>query len=433
MTSDHPSPLPKRKHIVSRQVFGIGILQCGIVLCQTFAVGADWSGWRGPLQNGHSSETSLPIEWGADSVVWKTPLPGKGQSSPVIAGDRIFLTAALDSGRQRVVMCLDRNDGKLLWSNVAWKGDPEVSHIMNGWASATCATDGELVYAFFGKGGGLVCYSCDGQQLWQKDLGVFEGPWGTAACPVLFGDLVIQNGDADANAFIAAFDRKTGEEVWRTKREDARGWSTPILIKANGRDELVLNGHHGVRAYNPNSGKELWFCKGFAGRGSPTVTPAGNLLHVVCGLNGDTYAVRPGGSGDVTATHLAWHSPRKTARDLPSPIVIDQQSLVMDMRRATIASYDIGTGKEKWRRRLGDAAVLGQFCATPVSWNGLAFFVAESGKTYVVRAGEDMEIVAVNDIKPDDSEIFRASITPGEGRIFLRSDQFLYCIGQRQK
>lgn len=406
-------------------------IACSLLITSiSFAAEPEWSGWRGPQQNGHASDASLPIKWGPDSVVWKVPLKGKGQSSPVVSGDRIFLTSALDDGGQRMITCLRRSDGDELWSDIVWKGEPEPSHKMNGWASSTCVTDGERVYAFFGRGGGLFCYSVEGKQLWKKPLGEFESPWGTAACPMLFGDLVIQNCDADTNAFIAAFDKKTGNEVWRTKREDARGWSTPILIKAAGRDELVVNGHSGVRAYDPASGDELWYCKGFAGRGTPTVTPAGELLQIVCGLRGDTYAVRPGGSGNVTKTHMQWHSRRNTARDLPSPIVIGNASLVMDMKRGAVTAYDTTNGEQRWHERVADVAAAGQFCATPVAWNGVAFFVSESGKTYVIKPGEEMEIVATNDVNPDSSEIFRSSITPSKGQILLRSDRMLYCIGK---
>lgn len=400
-----------------------------IFLSLAAAAEPDWTGWRGPQQNGHAADSELPTKWGPESVVWKVPLKGKGQSSPVVSGDRIFLTSAIDNGRQRIITCLRREDGDELWSDIVWTGDPEPSHKMNGWASATCVTDGERVYAFFGKGGGLFCYSVDGKQIWKKPLGEFESPWGTAACPVLFGNLVIQNCDADTNAFIAAFDKTTGDEVWRTKREDARGWSTPILIKVAGQNELVVNGHSGVRAYDPKTGKELWYCKGFAGRGTPTVTPAGDLLQVVCGLRGDTYAVRPGGSGNVTATHMAWHSRRNTSRDLPSPIVIGNTSLVMDMKRGALTAYDIYTGDQRWHERVADVASSGQFCATPVSWNGVAFFVAESGKTYVVRPGEAMEVVAINEVNSSNTEIFRASPIPDKGQILLRSDTMLYCIG----
>ena len=159
------------------------------------------------------------------------------------------------------------------------------------------------------------------------------------------------------------------------------------------------------------------------------MTPAGDLLHVLCGLRGDTYAVRPGGSGDVTDTHMVWHSPRNSSRDLPSPIVIGKTSLVMDMRRAVLTAYDVESGEEKWRRRVGEAASTGQFCATPVTWDGVAFFVGEKGQTFAIRPGEDMEIVAINDVAPDSNEIFRASITPAGGQLFLRSDRVLYCIG----
>ena len=406
------------------------------VLClglAAFATAAEpeWQGWRGPQQDGHSTDSSLPVSWGPENVVWRTPLPGKGQSSPVFAGDRIFLTASLENGRQRIVMGVDRSSGKVLWNDVAWTGEPEPSHNMNGWASATCATDGERVYAFFGRGGGLFCYSADGKQLWQKELGSFESPWGVAASPVIVGDLVIQNCDADTDAHIVAFDKTTGDEVWKTAREDARGWSTPILLSVDGRAELVLNGHSGVRAYDPTTGKELWFCEGFSGRGTPTVTPAGDLLHVVCGLRGDTYAVKPGGNGNVTATHRRWNSPRNSSRDLPSPIVLGSQSLVMDMRRATLTSYDVASGAENWRRRVGDGGTLGQFCATPVAWNDVAFFVSESGTTIAVKAGDDMEIVARNAVNAERGEIFRSSITPNNGRIFLRSDSALYCISAK--
>ena len=147
-----------------------------------------------------------------------------------------------------------------LWEHVAWTGEPEKSHVMNGWASATCATDGEVVVAFFGKGG-LHAYAVDGQPLWSRDLGPFEGPWGTAASPVIVGDLVIQNGDSDRDAFLEAFDRKTGKTVWRRPRPDHRGWSTPILVQHDGREQLVLNGHTGVTAYDPATGAELWFTK----------------------------------------------------------------------------------------------------------------------------------------------------------------------------
>ena len=206
-----------------------------------------WPRWRGPMENGHTAETGLPVKWTDSDVAWKTPLPGSGQSSPIIWGDRIFLTAALDQGRERIVFAVDRKSGKILWQRSAWKGEPEKVHIMNGWASPSCATDGEIVVAFFGRGG-IHAYSVDGTPLWSRDLGKFESPWGVSACPVIVDDLVIQNCDADVDAYITGLNKRTGETVWKTKRRDHRGWSTPIVVAVGDHRELVVNGHEGVQA-----------------------------------------------------------------------------------------------------------------------------------------------------------------------------------------
>lgn len=390
------------------------------LFCQP-VVAADWPQWRGPDQDGHSQESGLPVRWSADSVEWKTDLPGEGQASPIVVGGRIFLTSALDGGSQRLAMAVNRQDGKILWKHVVWTGEPEPSHKMNGWASATCASDGERVYAFFGRGGGLVCFTLQGDHVWTKDLGHFDSPWGTAACPLVVDNLVIQNCDSDKGAYLTALDKSTGEEVWRVTREDHRGWSTPVLIEFDGQGQIVLNGHTGLRAYVAETGEELWYCKSFSGRGSPTVTPADGLLHVVSGLRGDTFAVRPGGQGDVTDTHMAWHSPRKTGRDLPSPIVIDGRMLVMSMRGGILTCYAAADGAELWRERVGE-----NFAASPVAYNGLGLFISESGQTVVVDP--DKKIVGQNSLGADDDEIFRASITPSDGRLYIRSNTALYAV-----
>ena len=252
---------------------------------------SNWPRWRGPQQDGQSTEMGLPVKWSAENVLWKTPLPGAGQSSPIIWGDRIFLTSYLDQGKERLVFCVDRKTGKIVWRQTAWKGQPEDSHFMNGWASASCVTDGEIVVAFFGIGG-LHAYSTLGQPLWSRDLGKFasnDKSWGTAACPILVDGLIVQNCDADIDGYLVALDKHTGSEIWRTKRRDHRGWSTPIVINTGKRREIVLNGHEGVQAYDPATGRELWFCKSMVGRGEPTITPAGDVLCVVNGLPGGEF------------------------------------------------------------------------------------------------------------------------------------------------
>ena len=383
----------------------------------------NWPRWRGPREDGHSTATDLPVTWSAANVVWKTELPGIGQSSPIIWGERIFLTAEKGKGAERIVFCVDRTSGKVLWERTAWKGAPEPSHVMNGWASASCVTDGEVVVAFFGRGG-IHAYSVDGKPLWSKDLGRFESPWGTAACPVMVDDLVIQNCDSDENAYLIALEKRTGAERWRTKRRDHRGWSTPILITAGGRRELVLNGHEGVQAYDPASGRELWFCKSFNGRGEPTVTPAGDVLCVVNGLAGDVYAVRPGGSGDVTETHMAWHTPRKDGRDCPSPIVVGDYVIVCSMT-GIATCYSAKDGHIYWRERLE-----GKYAGSPIAANGRVYILNEAGKTTVIKPGPKLEVVAENELPAGTDEIFRATPTPAEGRMFIRSTRVLYCVGK---
>lgn len=386
----------------------------------------NWPRWRGPHQDGHSHEESLPVDWTPDTVVWKANLPGRGQSSPIIWGEKIFLTAALEDGRQRVLFCLDRGRGELRWQQVAWTGEPEPTHKMNGWASSTMTTDGDRVYAFFGRGGGLHCYSTLGERLWSVELGTFEGPWGTAASPLLVGDLVVQNCDADRNARLIAFDKHTGKEVWNVPREEIRGWSSPILVDVGGRMEIVMNGHSAVRGYDPNTGAELWSCKSFNGRGCPTVTPANGNIFVVNGLKGDVYAVHPGGMGDVTETNMLWHTPRNTGRDLPSPIIVGDQMLVVNMQGGILTSYATNDGKELWKERIG-----GNYSASPVAYQDRAFFVAESGTVNVIDPTQETKVVGQNSVGASDDEVFRSSMAMSEGQVFLRSDRVLYVIGER--
>ncbi len=392
----------------------------------TFVMADDWPSWRGPAGDGHSKESKLPVKWSAKSVLWKKELPGEGQSSPVIVGDRIFLTTALEGGKKRVVLCVDRRTGNILWQREAWAGVPEKSHEMNGWASATCASDGERVIAFFGKGG-LHCYSVDGEKLWSRDLGPFTGAWGTSACPLIVGDLVVQNCDATTNAFLLAVNKKTGKNVWKTPRPDLPkgGWSSPVLVDTGKRKELVLNGETHVVGYDPDTGKILWQCKAFNGRGEPTVAPDKGLVYVVNGLAGDIYAVKTGGAGDVTRSNIVWHTPRKGGRDQPSPIVVGNYLLAADMT-GILTCYDSGSGKVLYKERLRDA----QFTASPIAANGLVYFLNEAGETFVIEPGPTLKVVAENSVGGKKTDYFRASPTPAAGQIFLRSRTHLYCIGK---
>ena len=280
----------------------------------------NWPQFRGPTGRGHSTAKDVPLKWDAKSVRWTTQLKGQGQSSPVNWGDKLFLTGASEDGKERYVFCVNRTNGKIIWEKTIECSSPEVPHKMNSFATPTCATNGEKVVAFFGPGG-LHCFDLDGNKVWSRDVGSFPGPWGVAASPIILGGMVIQNLDAEGPSSLIAVDINTGKPVWQTERQSKPrgGWSTPIVIDAGGKKELVLNGELGVRGYDPKSGEELWFCKGFNGRGSPVPDFADGLLHVVNGKPGDTYAVKPGGKGNVTKSHMAWHAKGRRGRDLPSP------------------------------------------------------------------------------------------------------------------
>jgi outer membrane protein assembly factor BamB len=385
-----------------------------------------WPRLRGSNGAGRApADATVPVKWDASSIVWKTELPGRGQSSPVVWGDRIFLTAAKDDGRERVVFAVDRGTGKLVWEQSAWKGEPEKSHKMNGWATPTCATDGTHVWAWFGKAG-VHCYTVGGKHVWSQQLGEFstKNARGVAASPAVVGDVLIVNGDSESDPFLFGLDKLTGKTLWKADRPAAEGYSTPVVVTAGGRTEVVLNGDSFVAAYDPATGKELWRCKAFAGRGEPMpAVGADGTVYVVNGLPGDVYAVRPGGSGDVTKSHMAWHTRRNEGRDEPSPVVVGDYLLVANMG-GILSCYDAKGGKELWKERIGK----GSITAAPLAAGGKAYFTFEAGETVVVEPGPKANVVARNTVGPEQGELFRASLAPVGKHLFVRSDRVLYCV-----
>ncbi|PHR86425.1 MAG: hypothetical protein COA78_37980 [Blastopirellula sp.] len=388
----------------------------------TLLAAENWNQWRGPLGTGHTTET-LPVKFDQSNVVWKLDLPGVGQSSPTTWGNKIFLTSALEDGNQRMVFCVNADTGKIVWKKVAWTGKAEKTHAMNNRASSSCVTDGENVIAFFGKGG-IHSYTVDGKHNWSRELGEFAGPWGTASSPIIVDDIIVQNCDADDTSYLLGLDLKTGKTVWKTERFVVRGWSTPLLVDTGKRKELVMNGHNGINAYDPKTGKDLWFCKGDNGRGTPTVVPYKKTIIAVAGRPGDMVSVKSGGSGDVTSTHEVWRTKRTGSRDLPSPTIVGDRLFVASLPGlATL--YNAATGEELDKQRLD-----GGFSASPLVAGGLIYLPSESGEILVIETSQPFKIIARNNIGNSDEEIFRASITPYQGKLLCRSDTVLYCVGK---
>jgi len=388
----------------------------------------NWPCYRGPTGLGEYAG-EMATQWCDDDVTWRTDLGGRGHSSPCIWGERIYITAAIktdDNEVERSVIAVDRNDGKIAWRQVASVGGAESVHGMNSFATSTCATDGKHVVAYFGRGG-LHCFDTEGKSLWSLDLGEFPGPWGTAASPIILGEVVIQNCDAAGKSSLIAFHLDSGKVAWKTERADKPrgGWNTPILINAGERNELIVNGEFGVKGYDPATGRELWFCRGFIGRGTPIPAVGNGLLVVLNGKPGDVYAVQPGGEGDVTETRMEWHTPRRGGRDCGSPIMVENRVIVANMT-GICTCYQATTGKELWQARLG-----GNFTGSPVICQGLVYIQNEAGETIVIKPDDKLNVVARNEIEVAEGELFRSSLAPSDGQIFMRSTTTLYCVGKR--
>ncbi|HTN00854.1 MAG TPA: PQQ-binding-like beta-propeller repeat protein, partial [Planctomycetaceae bacterium] len=266
------------------------------------APGADeqWAALRGPTQQGHVLHSALPKTW---DTLWKVSLPGRGNSAPVVWGDRIFVTSegpraeSAKESPERFLLAFDRRDGRLLWKYTAPQPkEVETLYWKNTFASSTVATDGERVIAFLGNSG-LVCCDIDGKPLWQTDLGLFPTMHGPGTTPVLYGDLVIVVQDqTKGTSLFAAYDKRTGEKRWQHERKNQPGWSSPVLLRVGSRDELIYNGVHVVHGYDPATGEELWRVNGSSEEAIPMIVSGGGLLYSSSGRNGPIFAIRPGGN-----------------------------------------------------------------------------------------------------------------------------------------
>lgn len=382
-----------------------------------------WSRWRGPSGQGLVAGSGYPDKWSAtENVLWKKPVPGSGNSSPVVWGDRIFLTTAYDGGSRLSVLALKRSDGAQLWESFAPAGRGEFTHRKNGNASATPITDGERVYVSFGSRG-LFAFDMNGKLVWRQDLGPIDNYWGTAGSPLLYKDRIILYQDQRSGSFVVAFDARTGKQVWRTNRNASVGWGTPVAIRVGGRDEIIVHSQDRVMAYNPDTGREIWHCNGNLYEVIPTPVVGHGMLFCSSGRAGPTLAIRPGGQGDVTKSHLVWSSPRGSPF-VPSPILYGEYLYMVNDMASVVTCFEAATGRAMWQGRLGVAQREG-FSASPVAFDGRVFFTNDDGETFVLRAGPKFELLHVNRI----GERTLASPALVDGRWFIRTERSLVAIG----
>jgi outer membrane protein assembly factor BamB len=358
-----------------------------------------WPRWRGPSGQGQVPAGPYTDTWNAKNSLWKTAVPGRGNSSPIVWGDRIFLTTAYGNGERLSMLAFSRADGKKLWETFIPQSGVEYVHYKNGYASATPTTDGQLVYASFGRHG-LVAFDFNGKITWQHKFGILDNYHGPAGSPLLYKDRIFIFQDANPapgqTAFVGAFDKLTGKQIWMTPRRETVGWGTAVMINTGERDELVISSQYRVAAYDPDRGNELWTVQGNTYEVIPTPVVGHGLLFASSGRAGPTIAIRPGGSGDVTRTHVAWSSPRGSPF-VPSGILVgDLLYLVNDMQ-SILTVYEAATGKLAYQSRLGVAMREG-FSASPVHVNGKIFFTNDDGQTFVVEAGNTFKLLRVNEL-----------------------------------
>jgi outer membrane protein assembly factor BamB len=398
-----------------------------------------WPGWRGPTGGGQSNEKDLPLKWSAtENVVWKTPLPAAGNSSPIVWGDRVFITQATEVdmrqnvAKRRGVMCFDRKDGRLLWHKDIPYPDKEVTHGTNPYCSATPVTDGERVIASHGSAG-VICYDFQGNELWRRDLGKFDHIWGNAASPVLYGDLVILNCGPGERTFLLAMDKRTGNDVWKQEEPGGKSghagpsewvgsWSTPVISRINGRDELIMSWPEAVKSYDPKTGDLLWTCKGLGKLvyTSPLVTP--EVVVAMSGYHGPLLGVKTGGRGDVTATHRLWRHAERIPQRIGSGVLVGEHVYILN-ENGTLQCLNWKTGETLWTER-----------ASSTSWgsivhaDGRLYVTNREGETLVAAAGPTFEVLSKNPLK----EPCQASPAISDGQIFIRTYRNLWCVGRKQ-
>jgi hypothetical protein len=400
------------------------------VALATAATAEDWPQWRGPRLDGRSVETAFPVSWKqGENIAWRAELPGSGHASPIVYDGRVFTVAAKSDTQERLLLCLDRTTGKLLWQRTVVTAPMERLHRENSHASSTPACDGDRVFCTFldGKQVVVAAYDLDGKQLWSKRPGVFSSVHGFCSTPVPYKDKVIVNCDHDGDGYIVALARTDGRELWRIERPNkTRSYCTPIIREAAGRMQMVLSGTKCIASYDPDTGRLLWIVDGPTDQfvASPVYSEKTGLFYVTGGFpDHHVMAIRPDGVGNVTATHVAWHHHAAPGVSyVPSPIIEGDWFLLTDDRGFAHA-FDAKTGDIVWNERFGRSH------ASIVSAAGFLYFLNDDGVCRVVKPSDKFSVVATNEL----GEGAYASPALSNGQIFLRTEKALYCIGQNRQ
>ncbi|MBL6764107.1 MAG: PQQ-binding-like beta-propeller repeat protein [Verrucomicrobiae bacterium] len=408
----------------------------------TASHGANWPEWRGPNGDGTASEASLPSSWSrTENVTWKVALPEAGNSTPVVWGDRVFLTQAVDDGRKRQIICFDRKTGDRRWVKTVGFSGSEATHETNPHCSASPATDGERVVVSFASAG-LHCFDMDGGELWHRDFGKQAHIWGNGASPTLHGDLVYLNFGPGERTFLVAVEKRTGKTVWKNDEagggfgekkpgQDTRNlwvgsWSTPIFRRVEGRDELIMSWPRRAVGLNPLTGKEYWECQGLNPLVYTSPIYEAGVVVSMGGYSGSALAVRAGGRGDVTPSRRLWQLP-KTPQRIGSGVFHEGHVYIVN-DRGTAHCINAENGSTVWEERLKGPGKNSRNWSSLVLNNGMLHAVNWSGDAFAFPASPKFHAPTVNSI----GEKTIASIAVSDGQIFIRSHENLWCIGARR-
>jgi len=415
----------------------------------TSALAGNWPAWRGPHGTGVCDEQNLPLHWStSENVRWRVPLPERGNSTPVIWGNRVFVTQAIEKGslakegkHRRTLLCFDRSNGKLLWQTGIDVSEKEPTHETNPYCSASPVTDGERVIASYGAAG-LYAYDLDGKEIWHRDLGPQRHIWGNAASPVLYGSLCLLNFGPGERTFLIAVDKTTGKTVWQ--HDEAGGdsgekkpdqpkpawigsWTTPVISRVEGHDELLMSFPSRLASFDPRTGKERWSCRGLNPLVYTSPLYSDGVAVAMGGFGGSSLGVKTGGEGDVTEKLRLWQVPRNKQR-IGSGVISGDYIYILD-DPGIAECIELRTGKVVWEPRLkGPGAKSDNWSSMVLSADKL-YAINQSGDAFVLRASPKFEVLSTNSI----GETTIASIAPSNGELFIRSYKALWCIGAKKK
>ncbi|MBO61734.1 MAG: serine/threonine protein kinase [Verrucomicrobiales bacterium] len=424
------------------RLFRLSIL---VALCGGWSVDSqagNWPSWRGDLAGtGIVRDGKLPLKWDKKkNVRWRVPLPDRGNSSPIIWGDKVFITQATEADKRRSVMCFDKTNGTLLWQKGVVYEKAEQTHQTNPYCSGSPVTDGRVVVANYASAG-VAAYDLDGEQLWHRDLGPQKHVWGNGTSPVLFGDICLVYHGPGPGSTLYGLDKLSGRTLWKRKIEEKddpkrvdgfRGrnggingaFTTPIVIEANGRHEVILSGANILWAFNPEDGKELWRCSGLNPLVYTSPVYDGNVVLSMGGYFGASIAVKPGGEGDITAKRV-WHDPRSKKNRLGTAVIRNGYAFFANMS-GFAECVDMKTGKVVFEERLPSTANNAASWASPILVGDRVYVTNQSGDTNVFRAAPKFELLATNSV----GEYSNSTLAASDGAIYLRTHESLWCIAE---